>query len=106
MIYYVNAQASRDGNGSKDMPFRHIDDAARIADRLVVFNHGHIAFDGTPEEVFSHTKELMDIGLDVPQSARIAEALRARGVALPDSIYTPDQLLAAVQALRKGAGAC
>ena len=83
-----------------------MDDAARIADRLVVFNHGHIAFDGTPEEVFSHTKELMEIGLDVPQSARIAEALRVRGVALPDSIYTPDQLLAAVQALRKGAGAC
>ena len=67
---------------------------------------GHIAFDGTPAEVFCHTQELMDIGLDVPQSARIAEALRARGVALPDSIYTPDQLLAAVQALRKGAGAC
>ncbi len=83
-----------------------MDDAARIADRLVVFNHGHIAFDGTPEAVFSHTKELMDIGLDVPQAARIAEALRVRGVALPDSIYTPDQLLAAVQALRKGAGAC
>ena len=83
-----------------------MDDAARIADRLVVFNHGRIAFDGTPEEVFSHTKELMEIGLDVPQSARIAEALRVRGIALPDSIYTPDQLLAAVQALRKGAGAC
>ena len=31
MIYYVNAGASRDGDGSKAMPFRHIDDAARIA---------------------------------------------------------------------------
>lgn len=31
MIYYVNAHASRDGNGSKAMPFRHIDDAARVA---------------------------------------------------------------------------
>ena len=31
MLYYVNAAASRDGNGSKDMPFRHIDDAARVA---------------------------------------------------------------------------
>ena len=39
MIYYVNAKASKDGNGSKDMPFRHIDDAARIAvagDEVVV----------------------------------------------------------------------
>ena len=83
-----------------------MDDAARISDRLVVFDHGRIAFDGSPREVFSHTRELMDIGLDVPQSASIAEALRARGIALPDSIYTPDQLFAAVQALRKGAGAC
>ena len=31
MIWYVNAKASRDGNGSKQMPFRHIDDAARVA---------------------------------------------------------------------------
>ncbi len=97
----------RSETGSTVLIVTHsMDDAARIADRLVVFNHGHIAFDGTPEAVFSHTKELMDIGLDVPQAARIAEALRVRGVALPDSIYTPDQLLAAVQALRKGAGAC
>jgi hypothetical protein len=39
MLYYVNANASRDGNGSKEMPFRHIDDAARIAvagDEIVV----------------------------------------------------------------------
>ena len=31
MIYYVNAKASRDGNGSKEMPFRRINDAAQIA---------------------------------------------------------------------------
>ena len=31
MIYYVNARAERDGNGSKQRPFKHIDDAARIA---------------------------------------------------------------------------
>ena len=31
MIYYVNANAPKDGNGSREMPFRHIDDAARVA---------------------------------------------------------------------------
>ena len=31
MIYYVNAKASRDGNGSKEMPFRFINDAAKAA---------------------------------------------------------------------------
>ena len=31
MIYYVNANASRDGNGSREMPFRRIGDAANVA---------------------------------------------------------------------------
>ena len=83
-----------------------MDDAGRIADRLVVFHDGHIAYDGTPREVFAHTKELLDIGLDVPQAARIAQALRDRGIALPDSVYTPDQLRDALLALRKEAPTC
>lgn len=39
MLYYVNCNASRDGNGSKAMPFRHINDAAKIAlpgDEIIV----------------------------------------------------------------------
>ena len=39
MIYYVNIQAGREGNGSKETPFRHINDAAKIArpgDEVVV----------------------------------------------------------------------
>ncbi len=31
MIYYVNAKAPREGNGSKEMPFRWINDAAKVA---------------------------------------------------------------------------
>ena len=31
MIYYVNNNASRDGNDSESMPFKHINDAARVA---------------------------------------------------------------------------
>ena len=84
----------------------NMDDAARIADRLVVFHEGSVAFDGAPAEVFCHTQELMDIGLDVPQSARIAEALRRRGLDLPESIYTPEQLKAAILRLKGGDAAC
>ncbi|MBO4926503.1 MAG: right-handed parallel beta-helix repeat-containing protein [Clostridia bacterium] len=39
MQYYVNAAASRDGNGSREMPFRRIGDAAKIArpgDEIIV----------------------------------------------------------------------
>ena len=31
MIYYVNAQVGRGGNGSKETPFKRIGDAAKIA---------------------------------------------------------------------------
>ena len=80
-----------------------MDDAARIADRLVVFHEGSIAMDGTPEEVFSRPAELTAMGLDVPQSAAIAQALRERGADIPGSIYTLEQLRAAVAALGKEA---
>ena len=39
MVIYVNAAAQRDGNGSKEMPFKHINTAAQIAkagDEVVV----------------------------------------------------------------------
>ena len=31
MVYYVNIQALRDGNGTEERPFRHISDAAKLA---------------------------------------------------------------------------
>lgn len=40
MTIYVNAQAGRNGNGTKDMPFRRINDAAKIAkagDEVLVY---------------------------------------------------------------------
>ena len=77
-------------------------DAARIADRLVVFHEGSFGMDGTPSQVFSRPAELTAMGLDVPQAAAIAQALRERGVELPASIYTLEQLEAALAPLRKG----
>ena len=31
MIVYVNAQAGREGNGTREMPFKHINEAAKVA---------------------------------------------------------------------------
>ena len=31
MIYYVNAAAARDGDGTRNRPFRRINDAAKMA---------------------------------------------------------------------------
>ncbi len=83
----------------------NMDDAARLAQRLIVFNRGSVAMDGTPEEIFSRPGELIEIGLAVPQATAIAMALREKGLPLPASIYTHRQLMDALE-LAKGVGAC
>ena len=74
-----------------------MDDAARYAERLIVFSEGTVWMDGSPEIVFARTAELSEIGLDVPMAAELAEALRRRGIPLEGAIYTHEQLLNAVR---------
>ena len=83
----------------------NMDDAARLCERLIVFDHGGVVMDGTPEEVFSRPQELIQIGLAVPQSTAIAMALQEKGLALQGAVYTHEQLLKAIEAA-KGATAC
>ena len=83
-----------------------MDDVARIADRLIVFNRGEVYMDGAPDEVFSRPDELTDIGLAVPEPTAIAMALRERGVVLPEAIYTTDRLVSALRTLGREAGLC
>ena len=78
-----------------------MDDVARLADRLIVFNHGAIRFDGTPEEVFSQPEELRSIGLAVPAATELAMELKKLGLKLPNSIYTNEQLEKALVALKR-----
>lgn len=80
--------------------------AATFCARLVVLNGGHIAMNGTPKEVFSHSQELAAMGLGLPGAAQIALRLRQMGVPVPESVYTTTQLRDAVLALREGGAAC
>ena len=101
-----NIQSYREKTGSTVILVSHnMDDAARMAERLIVFDHGRVAMDGTPEEVFSRPEELIAIGLNVPHAAAIAMALRQRGVRLEGSIYTHEQLKAAIRGAKE-AGVC
>ena len=83
-----------------------MDDVARIASRLVVFNEGRIAMDGTPAEVFDRAEELTAMGLAVPKATEIALALRRRGIDIPQSIYTTNYLRKMLINLREGDEQC
>ena len=83
-----------------------MDDIARIADRLLVFDGGKIAMDGSPAAVFDRAEELKTMGLTVPAATEIALALRERGIDIPESIYTINYLRKQLIALREGDAPC
>ena len=70
-----------------------MDTVAEIAERIIVFNNGNISFNAKPEEVFTHAKELEDMGLSVPAPTLIAESLKAKGFPIDGPVYTHEKLL-------------
>ena len=57
-----------------------MEDVAEYVDRIIVMNHGRILYDGEPREVFSHYKELEEIGLAAPQVTYVLHELEGRGL--------------------------
>ena len=88
-------------NATIMMVSHSMDDVARMADRLIVMNHAKIALMGTPDDVFRHAQELIDMGLDIPVLTRVFMKLQELGLPV-DPVYTSEQAVAALQALRGG----
>lgn len=76
----------------------HYMEEALGADRVVVLDHGHIALEGTPAEVFSKESNLAQLGLEWPFAARLARKLRENGLPLP-WVSTDEELLLELQKL-------
>ncbi len=82
-----------------------MEDIARCAQRIVVMDHGAVRLDGTPTEVFRHVRELEEMGLAVPQAARVIHLLRENGFALDEDATTVEEAKRLiVQAIRRRKG--
>lgn len=57
-----------------------MEDVAKYVERLIVMNHGRVAFDDTPRAVFAHFSELEKMGLAAPQITYIMHALKEHGM--------------------------
>lgn len=83
-----------------------MDDVARLAGRIVIMHAGRIAMQGTPAEIFAREDDLLNIGLALPQAARLVRELRRRGVPVSDALTLADARRAIVAAVRgEGHGA-
>lgn len=71
----------------------HFMEEAVEADRVIVMEKGRKILEGTPREVFSHIKELKEIGLDVPCMTELSSLLKEEGVDISDDILTVDEMV-------------
>ena len=65
-----------------------MEDIAKYVQQIIVMNKGEKLFDGTPKEVFSHYKELEEIGLAAPQVTYVMHALADRGIPVDTNVTT------------------
>ena len=79
-----------------------MEDVARYAERMIVVNHGSIAFDDTPRKVFTHYQELEKMGLAAPQITYIMHALKEKGLYVdPDATTVEEAAEDILKALEK-----
>ncbi len=86
-------ELQRTNNTCIIMVSHSMDDIARVATRVAIFNKGTLKTVGTPVEVFSNASDIEKLGLELPHAAQLAQALRKRGVNVPNEIYRPEELL-------------
>jgi len=89
-------------NATVIMVSHSMEEIASNVDRLIVMNHGTVAMSGTPREVFAHAKQLISMGLDVPQVTQVFLKLRDMGLPVDTSVYTVEQAKEALLALKGG----
>ena len=73
-----------------------MEDVANYVDRLVVMDDGAIRYDGTPKEVFSHYKELEQMGLAAPQVTYLMHELKEKGYAVNENATTIEEAKASI----------
>ncbi len=70
----------------------HFMDEAAKADRVAVMAEGRLVMEGEPRNVFAREAEIRALGLDVPEMARLAGALRRAGLDVTDGIMTVTEM--------------
>lgn len=65
-----------------------MEDVAKYVSRLLVLSHAKVICYDTPANVFARGDELESMGLALPQITRVFHGLRARGIDIPEEVYT------------------
>ena len=78
-----------------------MDDVAEYVDRIMVMNRSHLVYDDTPAGVFTHYRELEEMGLSAPQVTYIMQYLKEQGLPVSTEIFTLEEAAAEILAHRR-----
>jgi energy-coupling factor transport system ATP-binding protein len=88
-------------NATIMMVSHSMNDVARLTERLLVLCGSHLAMDGTPDEVFRHAAELVEMGLDIPEVTRVFLRLKEMGLPV-EPVYSMEKAVAALKKVKEG----
>ncbi len=78
-----------------------MDDVAQVADRIIVMEKGTVKMDDIPQNIFSRGEELVQMGLDIPETLKLSLALQKCGFDFPFTYKKEDALVALKKILKK-----
>lgn len=106
-IFNLIKKLHHDNNITIILSSHSMDDMAKLAQTIIVMNHGKIEFMGTPREVFaSHADRLREIGLDVPQVLELATKLRNKGFDIRPDVLTVEEIKDEILKVMRGRKKC
>ncbi|RVU54110.1 energy-coupling factor transporter ATPase [Anaerosphaera multitolerans] len=79
-----------------------MEDMAKLAKRIVVMNHGKIVMDGETRDIFKREKELVEIGLGVPQITSFLIELKRRGADVNTDCITVEEAKMEIEKYLRG----
>lgn len=73
-----------------------MEDVAKYVNRIMVMNDGVLMYDDTPKNIFTHYRELEEIGLAAPQVTYIMNDLKRAGFDVNTSAITVDEAVESI----------
>lgn len=80
-----------------------MEDVAKIAERIIVFDKGKVFLDGEPREIFRNEDKLLGVGLGIPQITSLMRTLKKNGLDINEDAITVEEAKESLKKYLRGA---
>lgn len=80
-----------------------MEDVAKIAERIIVFDKGKVFLDGEPREIFRNEDKLFGVGLGIPQITSLMRTLKKKGLDINEDAITVEEAKESLKKYLRGA---